>query len=320
MEGRQRDRPERPPSHRSRTTADRFRPLATAPRPKTCRLQRPQPAGCPSPPGSLTRSPARRSTAYAPITSNPPELAAARRPVGAPGCQVAGSEKTDTTPRPCGLIRVQRFQVGQVGPSQQRNSTFHPDSTFTVKAPALIPNAGLSHPAATRPLNAAEAPSMISMRDVNAGERPDLPVVVPTIPASAGALVRGRKGRLLILKPTYKGGWTVPGGVVEIGESPWEACRRETKEECGLDITAGRFVCLDFLRPRPGRPGGASFSTVVSSTTPSWARWSSSQRRSPRAGSCRSRQRCLCSAGRSDVGSAPPVSPNRCATSRTAAR
>jgi 8-oxo-dGTP diphosphatase len=100
---------------------------------------------------------------------------------------------------------------------------------------------------------------MISMRDVSAGERSELPVIVPTIPASAGALVRGRKGRLLILKPTYKGGWTIPGGVVEIGESPWEACRRETKEECGLEVTAGRLACVDFLHPRPGRPGGVRF-------------------------------------------------------------
>jgi 8-oxo-dGTP diphosphatase len=97
------------------------------------------------------------------------------------------------------------------------------------------------------------------MQDVNAGERSELPLVVPTIPASAGALIRGRKGRLLILKPTYKGGWTVPGGVIEFGESPWEACRRETTEECGLDVTAGRLVCVDFLRPRPGRPGGMRF-------------------------------------------------------------
>ena len=127
---------------------------------------------------------------------------------------------------------------------------------------AAGPGKGLACPpdsAATRPFNAAQAPSIMSMRDVNAGERAELPVVVPTIPASAGALVRGRKGRLLILKPTYKGGWTIPGGVIEIGESPWEACRRETKEECGLDVTAGRLVCLDFLRPRPGRPGGMRF-------------------------------------------------------------
>jgi 8-oxo-dGTP diphosphatase len=45
----------------------------------------------------------------------------------------------------------------------------------------------------------------------------------------------------------------------KIGESPWEACRRETKEECGLDVVAGRLVCVDFLRPRLGRPGGMRF-------------------------------------------------------------
>jgi len=100
---------------------------------------------------------------------------------------------------------------------------------------------------------------MISMSDADTDELPELAFVLPAIPASAGALVRGRKGRLLILKPTYKGGWTIPGGVVEIGESPWDACRRETKEECGLDVTRGRLVCVDFLHPRPGRPGGMRF-------------------------------------------------------------
>src|SRR4029450_8910215 len=97
------------------------------------------------------------------------------------------------------------------------------------------------------------------MRDAAPGERPEPPIVVPTIPASAGALIRGRKGRLLILKPTYKGGWTIPGGVVEIGESPWEGCRRETKEGGGLGGTVARLACLDFLHPRPGRPGGMRF-------------------------------------------------------------
>ena len=100
---------------------------------------------------------------------------------------------------------------------------------------------------------------MISMRHGDAGERSEPPVVAATHPASAGALVRGRQDRLLILKPTYKGGWTIPGGVIESGESPWEACRRETREECGLDVTAGRLVCVDFLHPKPGRPGGMRF-------------------------------------------------------------
>jgi ADP-ribose pyrophosphatase YjhB (NUDIX family) len=83
---------------------------------------------------------------------------------------------------------------------------------------------------------------------------------IPRIPASAGALIFDRSGRLLVLKPNYKQGWTVPGGQVEAsGESPWEACQRETREECGLEITAGRLVCVDFLRPKPNRPGGVRF-------------------------------------------------------------
>jgi 8-oxo-dGTP diphosphatase len=83
---------------------------------------------------------------------------------------------------------------------------------------------------------------------------------VPAIPASAGALIFDRSGRLLILKPAYKSGWTIPGGVVEAdGETPWEACQREVREECGLQVHAGRLACVDFRRPRPGNPGGVRF-------------------------------------------------------------
>ena len=92
--------------------------------------------------------------------------------------------------------------------------------------------------------------------------RPDLQEedVLPTIPVSAGALIFDRAGGLLILKPTYKSGWTIPGGVMESdGESPWEACRREVREECGIDVRRGRLACMDFRRPRPGRPGGVRF-------------------------------------------------------------
>lgn len=83
---------------------------------------------------------------------------------------------------------------------------------------------------------------------------------VPRIPASAGALIFDRLGRLLILKPNYKKGWTIPGGQIDAdGESPWEACQRETREECGLEVGSGRLVCVDFLRPKPSRPGGVRF-------------------------------------------------------------
>jgi 8-oxo-dGTP diphosphatase len=84
---------------------------------------------------------------------------------------------------------------------------------------------------------------------------------VPRVPASSGALLFDERGRLLVLKPSYKRGWTIPGGQLEDdGETPWEACRRETREECGIEIERGRLVCVDFRPPKPpGRAGGLRF-------------------------------------------------------------
>jgi ADP-ribose pyrophosphatase YjhB (NUDIX family) len=83
---------------------------------------------------------------------------------------------------------------------------------------------------------------------------------LPAIPASAGALIFDHAGRLLILKPTYKSGWTIPGGVMEAdGETPWDACRREVREECGIEVRSGRLACVDFRPGRPGHPGGIRF-------------------------------------------------------------
>jgi 8-oxo-dGTP diphosphatase len=83
---------------------------------------------------------------------------------------------------------------------------------------------------------------------------------VPLIPASAAAMIFDELQRLLILKTTYKKRWSLPGGQIEAnGESPWEACRRETLEECGLRVDGGALVCVDFLPPRPNRLGGLRF-------------------------------------------------------------
>jgi 8-oxo-dGTP diphosphatase len=84
--------------------------------------------------------------------------------------------------------------------------------------------------------------------------------VLPRVPVSAGALIFDRKGRLLILKPTYKSGWTIPGGIMEAdGETPWQACQREVREECGLDVVRGRLACVDFRPCRDDRPGGIRY-------------------------------------------------------------
>lgn len=81
----------------------------------------------------------------------------------------------------------------------------------------------------------------------------------PGIPVSAGALVFDGRGRLLVLEPTYKSGWTIPGGVIEAGETPWEGCRREVYEETGLDVTSGRLACVDTRPAKADRPLGLRF-------------------------------------------------------------
>jgi len=86
------------------------------------------------------------------------------------------------------------------------------------------------------------------------------PFSLPAVPVSAGALIFDPAGRLLILKPTYKSGWTIPGGVMEAdGESPWEACQREVREETGLEVSRGRLAAMDFRPAKPGRLAGIRY-------------------------------------------------------------
>jgi 8-oxo-dGTP pyrophosphatase MutT (NUDIX family) len=58
--------------------------------------------------------------------------------------------------------------------------------------------------------------------------------------------------RVLLCQLTYKNDWDLPGGVVEVGESPQLAVAREVKEELGLDISAGQLVLTDWLPPWGG--------------------------------------------------------------------
>lgn len=64
----------------------------------------------------------------------------------------------------------------------------------------------------------------------------------------AGAIIVDDEGRVLLVNPTYKPEWEVPGGVVELGESPAQACRREIAEELGLDVQPGELLCVDYNR------------------------------------------------------------------------
>jgi 8-oxo-dGTP pyrophosphatase MutT (NUDIX family) len=65
-------------------------------------------------------------------------------------------------------------------------------------------------------------------------------------------LVRDTAGRVLLCGLTYKRDHDLPGGVVEVGESPREATARELGEELGLSIEAGALLLTDWLPPWGG--------------------------------------------------------------------
>ncbi|MBO0890195.1 MAG: GNAT family N-acetyltransferase [Acidothermales bacterium] len=72
---------------------------------------------------------------------------------------------------------------------------------------------------------------------------------LPVKRVAAGALFVDAAGRVLLVEPTYKDVWDIPGGVVERDESPRDGCRREVREELGLDRPVGGLLCVDWELP-----------------------------------------------------------------------
>lgn len=63
---------------------------------------------------------------------------------------------------------------------------------------------------------------------------------------AAGALFFNNEGRVLLVRPSYKKHWDIPGGYVEPGESPRSAARREILEELGIDVEVGSMLLVDW--------------------------------------------------------------------------
>lgn len=64
---------------------------------------------------------------------------------------------------------------------------------------------------------------------------------------AVGVFVFDAEQRLLLIQRARdpgKGLWTIPGGRVEFGERIKAACRREVREETGLDVTIADFVTV----------------------------------------------------------------------------
>ncbi|EME99379.1 NUDIX hydrolase [Streptomyces mobaraensis NBRC 13819 = DSM 40847] len=66
---------------------------------------------------------------------------------------------------------------------------------------------------------------------------------------SADVLLRDQTGGFLLVKPTYKPGWDLPGGMAEANEAPDVAAVRELREELGLVAAIRGLLVVDWVAP-----------------------------------------------------------------------
>lgn len=66
-----------------------------------------------------------------------------------------------------------------------------------------------------------------------------------------GAIVRDE--RLLFVRGTDDGRWTLPGGWAEVGEKPSQAVEKEVRQEAGFEVRAAKLLAV-LNRDARGRP------------------------------------------------------------------
>jgi 8-oxo-dGTP diphosphatase len=85
----------------------------------------------------------------------------------------------------------------------------------------------------TRGLRGEEA----QVAEVDSGARPG---------CGAAALFVDSTGEVLIVEPTDKATWEIPGVQVQRGETPREACVRALHDQLALDVAPGRLLVVDW--------------------------------------------------------------------------
>lgn len=67
-----------------------------------------------------------------------------------------------------------------------------------------------------------------------------------------GAVIRD--GKVLLVQERSDGGWTLPGGWGDVGETPSEVVRREVREESGFEVHVDKLVAVYDANRVPGAP------------------------------------------------------------------
>ncbi|MGH6656486.1 MAG: NUDIX domain-containing protein [Actinocrinis sp.] len=80
---------------------------------------------------------------------------------------------------------------------------------------------------------------------------------LPKLALSANAVLRDDRGRVALVRNTYRDGWSLPGGVVDDNEPPAAACVRELSEELGYDLppdALGPLLAIQWAQRANGNP------------------------------------------------------------------
>lgn len=70
--------------------------------------------------------------------------------------------------------------------------------------------------------------------------------------AIAHILLTDPDGRVCVLETTFKPDFELPGGILEVGESPRVGLVREIAEELNHEVSIGRLLVVDWLAPHLG--------------------------------------------------------------------
>lgn len=75
---------------------------------------------------------------------------------------------------------------------------------------------------------------------------PEYYKAIPKKRMAAGVLLFDENDKLLLVKPSYKKHWSIPGGMTDANESPRQTAIREIKEEINIDLKLCQFLCVEY--------------------------------------------------------------------------